>query len=208
MGAPKTFEKCSAGSSLAPPSAPGLIRNNRTKSIRPFQVDYGEVHPAVLEGCQDLLHPALLPPSLPSKLVEIQKIDVVKIEKVKVEVILSAGAKRRGLEKVIARLLRGLALSHGCWVAAEGKYGLVGVVVKGVVGVVRLEREGEVVISKITGERRLQLIEEGKNCAQIGGVTPEREKLVTALRRKEHCLVCGPGIFLWRSATILYLNLR
>ena len=113
MGAPKTFEKCSAGSSLAPPSAPGLIRNNRTKSIRPFQVDYGEVHPAVLEGCQDLLHPALLPPSLPSKLVEIQKIDVVKIEKVKVEVILSAGAKRRGLEKVIARLLRGLALSHG-----------------------------------------------------------------------------------------------
>jgi len=157
------------------------------------QVDYGEVHPAVLEGCQDLLHPALLPPSLPSKLVEIQKIDVVKIEKVKVEVILSAGAKRRGLEKVIARLLRGLALSHGCWVAAEGKYGLVGVVVKGVVGVVRLEREGEVVISKITGERRLQLIEEGKNCAQIGGVTPEREKLVIALRRKEHCLVCGPG---------------
>jgi len=158
------------------------------------QVDYGEVHPAVLETCHDnLCHPVLLPLPLPSRFETIEMIDVVKTHKVEVEAVLVAGAKRRGLEKVIARLLRGLALSNGCWVAAGGKYGLVGVVVKGVSGVVSLARDGVVIVSKMTSKKRLQLLEDGRKGGQIGGVGEEKKKLSDALRRKEHCLVCGPG---------------
>ena len=117
----------------------------------------------------------------------------MKTREVEVEAVLAAGAKRRGLEKVIARLLRGLALSNGCWVAGGLKYGLVGVVVKGVIGVVSLERDGTVVIAKMTGEKRLRLLQEGRKSAQVGGMEEYIEKLSDALRRKEHCLVCGPG---------------
>jgi len=159
------------------------------------QVDYGEVHQAVLEICHkaDLYHPALLPPQLPCRLEAIEKVDVVKTHEVEIEAVLVAGAKRRGLEKVISRLLRGLALSNGCWVAAGGKYGLVGVVVKGVIGVVSLERDGVVIITKMTSKKRLQLLNDGRTSGQIGGVEEEMSKLTDALRRREHCLVCGPG---------------
>ena len=162
------------------------------------QVDYGEVHPAVLETCHnDLCHPVLLPPLLPSRFEAIEKVDVVKTHEVEVEAVLVAGAKRRGLEKVIARLLRGLALSNGCWVTGGEKYGLVGVVVKGVSGVVILERDGVVILTKISSKKRLQLLEEGRKSRQIGGVGEEVMKLTNAFRRKENCLVCGPGDFMF-----------
>jgi len=159
------------------------------------QVDYGEVHQAVLETFHDgdLCHPILFPPPLPSRLEAIEKVNVVKTWEVEIEAVLVAGAKRKGLEKVIVRLLRGLALSNGCWVAAGGKYGLLGVVVKGVVGVVSLEREGVVIITKMTSQKRLQLLEDGRRSGQIGGVDEEMTRLTDALRRREHCLVCGPG---------------
>ena len=151
----------------------------------------------MLETCHDnLCHPVLLPLPLPSRFETIEMIDVVKTHKVGVEAVLVAGAKRRGIEKVIARLLRGLALSNGCWVAAGGKYGLVGVVVKGVIGVVSLERDGVVIITKITSKKRLQLLNDGRTSGQIGGVEEDMTKLTDALRRREHCLVCGPGDFL------------
>ena len=150
-----------------------------------------------METChEDLCHPVLLPPPLPSRFEAIEKVDVVKTHEVEVEAVLVAGSKRRGLEKVIARLLRGLALSNGCWVAVGGKYGLVGVVVKGVTGVVSLERDGVVIVTKMTSKKRLQLLEEGRKSRQVGGVGEEMRKLSDALRRKEHCLVCGPGEFL------------
>ena len=156
------------------------------------------MHQAVLETCHkaDLCHPALLSPQLPCRLEAIEKVDVVKTHEVEIEAVLVAGAKRRGLEKVISRLLRGLALSNGCWVAAGGKYGLVGVVVKGVTGVVSLERDGVVIITKMTSKKRLQLLNDGRTSGQIGGVEEDMTKLTDALRRREHCLVCGPGDFL------------
>ena len=165
----------------------------------------------MLETCHDnLCHPVLLPLPLPSRFETIEMIDVVKTHKVEVEAVLVAGAKRRGLEKVIARLLRGLALSNGCWVAAGGKYGLMGVVVKRVSGVVSLERDGVVIVSKMTSKKRLQLLEDGRKSGQVGGVGEEKKKLSDALRRKEHCLVCGPGEFLvWpKIATLNLIWLR
>ena len=137
----------------------------------------------------DLCHPVLFPPTLPSRLEAIEKVDVVKTSEVEIEAVLVAGAKRRGLEKVIARLLRGLALSNGCWVEAGGKYGLIGVVVKGVIGVMSLKRDGVVVVTKVTSKKRLQLLEDGRKSGKIGGVEEEMTKLTDALRRREHCLV-------------------
>ena len=73
-----------------------------------------------------------------------------------------------------------------------------GVVVKGVIGVVSLERDSVVIVTKMTSKKRLQLLEEGRKSRQVGGVAEEMRKLSDALRRKEHCLVCGPGqFFLW-----------
>ena len=179
---------------MAPPRTTGSDSVALKKLIFVSQVDYGEVHPAVLEVSQDdHCHPVLLKPALPNKLESVEKVNVMKTREVEVEAVLAAGAKRRGLEKVIARLLRGLALSNGCWVAGGLKYGLVGVLVKGVIGVVSLERDGTVVIAKMTGEKRLRLLQEGRKSAQVGGMEEYMKKLSDALRRNEHCLVCGPG---------------
>lgn len=159
------------------------------------QVDYCQLQCAVVEGRQGHRHPCLLPSPLPSSLVSLEKVEVGEVSMVEVEVVVAPGSRRRGLEVAVRRLLRNIPLSKGCWVAAgeEGRrrYGVVGVVVTAMEGVARLV--GEVVVTRVVGERRLRLLEEGHGTAVLGGVDGASRRLEEGLAAGEHCLVAGPS---------------
>ena len=161
-------------------------------------MDHLELHPAVRETGQEVSgHPCLLPPLLPSSMEVLERLAVQEVlEGVEVEVVLAAGAGReRPRQAVVARLLQGLALTGGCWVQcsalARERYGVVGVRVSGVEGVVRMAPGGVVRIRSVTGQKRLQLLEEGRHAPALGGVERETSSLRAAMGAGEGCLVAG-----------------
>ena len=137
----------------------------------------------------------MAPSPLPSLIQKVEVLEVQQVSRLKVEVVVAPGARREGLGPVLGRLLQSLALSKGCWVGlgsrARERYGLVGVVVRGVEGVVRLVRGGEVVMVSVVGEQRLQLLEEGREARVLGGVVEASMELRRGLAAGDSCLVSG-----------------